>query len=381
MKTEATYNGDLRIAIAGAGLLGRLLAWRLLRQGCEVHLFEKGALDPSPSAAHTAAAMISPMSEVVVSERAIYDLGVEALALWPQWLEELRLEAGFQVHYAAPGSLVVAHPADVAELEQFHRDLEFHLGRDNRAVWLDRRDLAEREPDLAGQFEHALYLPDEAYLDNRQLLVCLLQEIERLGGRVQAHCEVRFTPAARIDGQALRGYHYIIDCRGVGARDDQPGVRGVRGEVLWVRTEEVTLRHPVRLMHPRYKLYVVPRPDHRFIIGATEIESEDRSPVSVQSMLELCSALYTLNPAFAEARILELDANLRPAYWHNLPTVETAAVGTDIGESQRIVRVNGLYRHGYLLAPPLVEQALARLGDSLAQDSSDTNGVYGHHQH
>src|SRR5688572_15103815 len=122
---------SLSIAVAGGGLLGRLLAWRLLRLGYGVHLLEKGSLEQSPSAAQTAAAMISPMSEVVVSERAIYDLGIQALALWPQWLEELRLEAQSQVHYAAPGSLVVAHPADMAELEQFYRDLDFHLGADN----------------------------------------------------------------------------------------------------------------------------------------------------------------------------------------------------------------------------------------------------------
>jgi glycine oxidase len=366
------------IAIAGGGLLGRLLAWRLLRLGYSVHLFEKGSLEQSPSAAQTAAAMISPMSEVVVSERAIYDLGIKALALWPQWLEELHLETGFQVHYAAPGSLVVAHPADMAELEQFYRDLDFHLGADNNARWLDQRQLAEQEPDLAGQFDQALYLPGEAYLDNRQLLKSLLKEIQRLGGQIREHSEVGFKPVAECDGKTLQGYDWIIDCRGAGARRDQPNLRGVRGEVLWVQTEEVTLRHPVRLMHPRYRLYIVPRPDHRFIIGATEIESDDRSPVSVQSMLELCSALYTLNPAFAEARILELDANLRPAYWHNLPVLETEQIETNPGESQRILRINGLYRHGYLLAPPLVEEALAKLGD---RDLSNSKVVYGHHQH
>lgn len=376
------------IAIAGGGLLGRLLAWRLLRQGIAVHLFEEGSLEQSRSAAHTAAAMISPMSEVVVSERAIYDLGRQALALWPQWLEELQTDAGFAVPYDAPGSLVVAHAADLAELEQFHRDLEFHLGADNQARWLDRSELREREPDLAGQFDRALYLPGEAYLDNRQLLAGLLGEIRRLGGELREHSPVTFNPEARCGGQPLRGYACVIDCRGFGARQDQPDLRGVRGEVLWVQTEEVLLRHPVRLMHPRYRLYIVPRPEHRFIIGATEIESEDRSPVSVQSMLELCSALYTLNPAFAEARILELDTNLRPAYWHNLPVVETEQAQIEPGDYQRVLRINGLYRHGYLLAPPLVEDALSRLSTWLggdlptsAPDFLHSRVVYGHHQH
>ncbi|MCR6653550.1 MAG: FAD-dependent oxidoreductase [Cellvibrionaceae bacterium] len=354
---------QLSIAIAGAGLVGRLLSWRLLRLGHKVQLFDDGDPQHSRSAAHTAAAMISPLSEVVVSERSIYDMGVSSLAIWPRWLEELNVSAPTPVHYAAPGSLVVAHPADMAELEQFYADLRFHLGADNNARWLERRDLYDMEPDIAGQFDRALYLPDEAYLDNRHLLARLLEEIQALGGACFAHHPVNFMPEATLGEQALEGFDCIFDCRGMGARQSQKDLRGVRGEVLWAQTDEVQLRHPVRLMHPRYKLYIVPKPGNRFIIGATEIESQDRSPVSVQSMLELCSALYTLNPAFAEARILELDANLRPSYWHNLPLIEHERVPSAGAKAQNIVRINGLYRHGYLLAPTLVEDVLARLPD------------------
>jgi glycine oxidase len=355
----------LSIAIAGAGLLGRLLAWRLLKLGHRVCLFDDGDFHHSRSAAHTAAAMISPLSEVVVSERAIYDMGVSSLNIWPRWIEELNIANPQPVHYAAPGSLVVAHPADMAELEQFYSDLKFHLGDDNNARWLDRRDLQAIEPDLAGGFDRALYLPHEAYLDNRHLLARLLEEIQALGGECVPHQPVDFAPEANIGEHALQGFDCIFDCRGAGARQSQKNLRGVRGEVLWVQTDEVQLHHPVRLMHPRYKLYVVPKPGNRFIIGATEIESQDRSPVSVQTMLELCSALYTLNPAFAEARILELDANLRPSYWHNLPMIEHERIPlpTQRDDAQNVVRINGLYRHGYLLAPTLVEEVLTRLAD------------------
>ena len=47
---------QLSIAIAGAGLLGRLLAWRLLKLGHRVRLFDDGDFQHSRSAAHTAAA-------------------------------------------------------------------------------------------------------------------------------------------------------------------------------------------------------------------------------------------------------------------------------------------------------------------------------------
>lgn len=350
-----------QIAIAGAGLMGRLLAWRLLLQGHQVTLFERDRFDRPMSAAHTAAAMISPMSEVVVSERLIFDLGRESLQIWPQWLEELNQNLTTPVHYAATGSVVVAHSHDANELDQFYRDLQFHLGPDNPAQWLDGAALARLEPDLGGHFERALLLPDEAYLDNRHLLQALLERIQQLGGQCLQEQPVEFTPGPTVHGQALTGYDLVIDCRGLGAQQSQERLRGVRGEVLWVTTNEVQLFHPIRLMHPRYKLYIVPKPGQRFIIGATEIESQDRSPVSVQSMLELCSALYTLNPAFAEARILELDANLRPSYLDNLPHIEQSqSLGPD-GRSLPLIQINGLYRHGYLLAPTLVQSVLNTL--------------------
>jgi glycine oxidase len=97
-------------------------------------------------------------------------------------------------------------------------------------------------------------------------------------------------------------------------------------------------------------LYIVPKPGHRFIIGATQIESEDRSPVTLQSSLELSSALYTLSPAFAEARILELGVNLRPAFMDNMPRVD---------RQPGLIRANGLFRHGFLLAPAVVSYVLA----------------------
>ncbi len=339
--------------------MGRLLAWRLLLTGRNVQLLEQSSFDQPISAAYTAAAMISPMSEVVVSERAIYDMGLVSLELWPQWLEQLRLAQAPPIAYLANGSLVVAHPSDEAELEQFYQDLNFHLGEQNRAQWLNQQNLRQREPDIAEQFQRALFLPDEAYLDNRALLNNLLETIRSLGGICIDKATVNFAPELHCDHPQVdfSESDLIIDCRGTGAHEFNRDIRGVRGEVLWVQTEEIQLHHPVRLMHPRYKLYIVPKPDHHFIIGATEIESQDRSPVSVQSMLELCSALYTVNPAFAEARIVELDANLRPSLWDNLPLISEHQI--HYGElNKRVLAINGLYRHGYLLAPCLVNQTL-----------------------
>ena len=140
----------------------------------------------------------------------------------------------------------------------------------------------------------------------------------------------------------------VIDCRGLAARNEQSDLRGVKGELILIETDEVELKRPVRLIHPRFPLYVIPREDHRFMLGATSIESEN-SGVSVRSALELLGAAYAVHPAFGEARILEFGSGLRPAYPDNLPRI---AVDNDK------IAVNGLYRHGFLLAPALAELTL-----------------------
>lgn len=338
------------IAIAGAGLLGRLLAWQLLRRGCTVTIFEAGDFhQPKPDnrgAAFTAAGMIAPLSEAVVSDANVYRMGLYALQQWPRWLAELG--NGAEHLFFQHGSLAIAHPQDFSELDQFERELRYVIPECNYHH-LNQRQIQELEPDLNPQFAEGLFLADEGHLHNRELMAVLGKKILALGGYVRERQSVEVF-AGKVVGENLNeNFDLVIDCRGLGAKNQQPQLRGVRGETLYVETREIRLQRPVRLMHPRYQLYIVPKPNHRFIIGATQIESEDRSPMTLQSSLELSSALYTLSPAFAEARILEMDVNLRPAYMDNLPHIT--------GE-EGLIRANGLFRHGYLLAPAVVENVL-----------------------
>lgn len=338
----------MSIGIAGGGLLGRLTAWRLLREGIDVNLFEAGSLSRCPGAAHTAAAMISPLSEVVDSERLIYDMGMAGLALWPQWNRQLSQP----INYVESGSLVVAHSQDASLLRQFSEKLDYHLDDNDAWQWLDNQQLKNIEPDLS-HFQRALHLKTEAYLDNHALLDQLLADIKILGGNTHEYAKAeRLSQHNLTVNGDTKKFDCVIDCRGLGAKESTPDLRGVRGEVLWVQTQEVQLRRPVRFMHPKYKLYVVPKPNNQYIIGATEIESEDLSPISLRSNLELSSALYSLHPAFSEARITRTDVNLRPALIDNRPRLDV---------QPGLIRANGLYRHGYLLAPAMVENILAQV--------------------
>ena len=357
----------LHIGIAGAGLAGRTLAWRLLRAGCRVTLFDSRTRDALDTASMTAAAMLSPLAELAVSDDAVFALGQRSMQLWPRWIDELAEGGGKPVYYRQLGTLVVAHAPDQSSLDHFTRLLQHKLPEACRVQvhMLNAAGLAEREPALAGRFNGGLFLEGEGQLANDQWMAALALEIDRLGVTWHEGRAVERVEEGRI---VCAGESYAVDvavdARGVGSQAQWPvdnPLRGVRGEVLRVECRGVALQRPVRLMHPRYALYVAPRPDHQFVVGATELESEDTGPVTLRSMLELGSALYSLHPAFGEARVLRLSAALRPALDDHRPSVV---------QRDGVWHINGLYRHGYLCAPAVVDELAHKLLETLSKEQA-----------
>jgi glycine oxidase len=184
-----------------------------------------------------------------------------------------------------------------------------------------------------------LFFRDEAHIDPREALRCLAERFIALGGKI--HFGV--ASAARSEGD-----HLVVDCTGWTARQALPELRGVKGEMLVLRSTEITLNCPVRLLDPRVPAYIVPRPNGLFMVGATMIESDEASRVTARSVLELLSAACSLHPAFAEAEILEMGAQVRPAFPDNMPRIDW--------RRDRIY-INGFFRHGFLLAPAFAQMA------------------------
>src|SRR5438874_4050699 len=313
--------GDSPVSVIGAGIAGAWQALLFAQAGHSVTLHERSDEAMTLSTSHWAGGMLAPYCEREISEPVISRLGLRALDLWRRELPDTPFN----------GSLVVAHSRDRGDFERFARLTSGHRR-------LDAGALAELEPSLEGRFGEALFFAGEGHVEPRRVLPKLHQRIVAAGGTIKFNSEPLL---GEIEG-------IVIDCRGLSARDSQPDLRGVKGELILIETSEVELSRPVRLIHPRWPLYVIPREDNLFMLGATSIEAEDTG-VSVRSALELLSAAYAVHPAFAEARIVEFGAGLRPAFPDHLPRI--AINGEQIG-------VNGLYRHGFLIAPALAELTL-----------------------
>jgi glycine oxidase len=313
--------GESPVSVIGAGVAGAWQALLFAQAGHAVTLHERSDAGMTESTSYWAGGMLAPYCEAETSEPVISRLGIRSLALWREHFPRTPFN----------GSLVVAHPRDRADFERFARLTTGHEK-------LDARALGELEPSLEGRFRDGLFYADEGHVEPRRVLPELHARVTAAGGAIKFGSEAA---SADIDG-------IVIDCRGLAARDTQPGLRGVKGEIILIETDEVELSRPVRLIHPRWPLYVIPRGGNRFMLGATSIEAEDNG-VSVRSALELLGAAYAVHPAFAEARIVEFGSGLRPAFPDNLPRI---AIDNDK------IAVNGLYRHGFLLAPALAELTL-----------------------
>ena len=312
----------MRVAIIGAGIAGLTCALEFAHRGVAVEVYERAPQGQVQGCSWFAGGMLAPWCEAENSGALIAALGAESLSWW-------------RAHFPASswnGTLVLAHARDRAELTQFGRRTEKfeHLGAEA---------IAALEPELAGRFSDALYFAAEGHLEPRSALTALAARLTELA--VPLHYGSA-GPTGRTAGRV------VIDCTGLAARAQLPQLRGVKGEMLILRQPELRLSRPLRVLHPRLPVYVVPRAAGVYMVGATMLESDAATGVSARSALELLSAAYALHPAFGEAQILELGSAVRPAFTDNLPRL------TWVGA---VLHVNGLYRHGFLIAPALARRA------------------------
>jgi glycine oxidase len=321
MAAERPQSG-LNAAVVGAGVVGLACAAELLERGVQVTLYERGPRIGAEACSWYAGGMLAPWCEGESAEEPVIRLGQQAANWWER-------HAGGVVRN---GTLVVAPSRDRSELRRFGQ-------RTSHFEEIDGEAIAGLEPDLAGRFSYGLFFGGEGHLDPRLAITTLAARLVADGAAI--HVDSAAEPAdLDVD--------IVLDCRGLAARDVLPDLRGVKGEMLLLRSDEISLSRPVRLLHPRIPLYIVPRADGLFMVGATMIESGERRRISARAMLELLGAAYALHPAFAEAEVVEIGTDARPAFPDNLPRLVRRG---------RVIHVNGLYRHGFLLSPAMARMA------------------------
>ena len=222
----------MHIGIAGAGLLGRLLALELSRKGHRVEVFDP-ATDAGPretsgseGAAWTAAGMLSPVAELDRGFDAVFRLGLRSCALWPGIAQALGVPG--VVHF--DGSLLVAHRSDAGAAQRLVGLLEARADAQHQPEPLSVDALATLEASVHGP-SLAWLLPCEGYVEVHNTLLALHAQGTRQGVQWHWGRSVTQVESGALVADERRLFDHVFDVRGVGARPQLP-VRGVRGEIF-----------------------------------------------------------------------------------------------------------------------------------------------------
>jgi len=121
---------------------------------------------------------------------------------------------------------------------------------------------------------------------------------------------------------------------------------------------------PCRRIVASERVYLVPRPDDRLIVGATVEEQGFDTTVTAGGVHELLREAYRVLPEVAEMELVEASAGLRPGTADNLPLVGPSPV-------DGLLWATGHYRNGILLAPLAADTIVDRLFRSHFYPHSD----------
>jgi glycine oxidase len=335
------------VAVVGAGLIGLGVAYELAKRGASVTVYERA--EPARAASWAGAGMLAPFSEEMPDDEMLA-LCRASLDVYPAFAGELRERTGVDVRFRRSGTLHVA--LDDARLAELALYAETFRANGGDVTVLDRAETLAREPLLAKSLAGAVFVANEAQVDNRRLGRALVAACESLGVRFERVDDVALEcDARRVRGlRTAHGFNAVatvVNAAGAWAGElagvpetVRVPVRPVAGEMLALAVPRGAMRASVWLGHR----YLVPRDDGRLLVGATVRERGFDARVTAAGMHDLLDAALALAPALASFAVVETWAGLRPGSHDGRPYIGTTAL-------DGYVVASGHYRNGILLTP------------------------------
>jgi glycine oxidase len=349
-----------RVAVAGGGIIGTSIAWRLAQRGCQVSLFDKGSIGGEASWA--AAGMLSLGGEI---ERPsdLASIAIESRGLYPGFVRELEKASGLAIDYQECGGLDLAY----SELEwnalQARAGRQTEIGIRSKQVPPHQISVLWPRVRTDGLFG-AFFYPDDAIVNSREVMVALAAACQRCGVTIHQNCPVFGAEIASTESivESCRGresfeaaviaagaWSSAIEIAGV---PPLPAAEPVKGHLIGYQQPEQTCHSVVR----HGEAYLLQRGNGLLICGASvehvgfdpEIRPEIVSWLALRAGL-IFPHLQDTTPSEAWTGFRPGGDALRLGTWH----------------SPRLHLAYSHYRNGILLAPLTAERVASGIIASL----------------
>jgi glycine oxidase len=347
-----------QVLIIGGGIAGCSVAVELRRRGVEVTVVDRD--QPGSGATGASAGMLAPLYESYEPDAA-FRFGLESMALWPRFAEELEELSEWPVAHRSTGMLVANRTEK--EEEQARAALTWQEEMGLHGELLSPEEARKHHPGVGPDFPSYLWLPAEAQVDVQRLAVGLADAVRGAGGRVLAGRPVREVladggRAAGVvldDGTRLQG-NGVVMAAGAWAPqlDGFPEVlpvKPIRGQILRLLPGSPP---PWTLLADHRGRYLVPRENGTLLVGSTMEDVGYRDEVTDEGRAAIIDTALELFPGLEEARIVERWAGLRPI------TPDTWPILGPEPKMEGLFYAAGYGRNGILFAP-LASRILADL--------------------
>ena len=349
--------GNKQILIIGGGVIGLGIGWQLAKSGASVIIYEQA--EAGRAASWAAAGMLAPLAEAHTEEPELLKLGCRSLALYPQWVQELEVDAEMSIGYRVEGTLIVGlEPDDTHQLQHLYASQQ-DLGLD--VEWLTGREAREIEPALSPRVTAAIRCESDHQVDNRLMVKALRRAYQRYGGVLHEnraveniHIENGIVAGVKTREGGKQNGDVIVLSAGCESAQIQglpdairPPVRPVKGQMLALQMEDgITVKNVIRTVRARYptSVYLVPRTDGRLIVGATSEEMGFDTRLTAGGVFELLRGAWEAVPGIYELPLLETWTGLRPGSRDNAPILGETPI-------ENLIYATGHYRNGILLTP------------------------------
>ncbi len=257
-----------------------------------------------------------------------FDLGLEAMRMYPAFLEELRAETGIPIDFAQCGCMHFASP------EQARARAGFQCARGLRV---------EFQPE-------GLFYPEDAFVDPADLLRALRRACESRNVAIVENQPVNRIESADYDAVVIAAgaWSAQIAVTHCGAPVAMPPVKPIKGHLIGFDLAPGLLG----AMRRRGHTYILQRSNGFTVAGSTEEDAGFNTEVNPDTCREIHRQAAELFPPLAAAQPAKCWTGLRP--FAPEPYIGRAASGN-------VWLAYGHFRNGILLTPLTASRLAAEI--------------------
>ena len=338
------------ILVIGGGVIGATIAWRLAQRGAQVTIVEAKRLGAGASTA--GAGMLAPGAEAAPASP-WGSQARESLRLYDSYVEELSRESRIPIDYRVCGAVEVArNPQEWAALSARAAGQRL-MGIESETVEPDKL-AAVVGSGVGGGIERAMFYPEDAVVDPRDLMKALTVACRRAGVWIaegepvqsiqvmERQVCVRTKASTRMAAAvvlAAGAWSTEIILEGLG-RTEPPRAYPVRGHLIGFRVEPGRLGPILRHAHT----YLLQRCSGQVVAGTTEELAGFDAGIDEARVADITGRARELLPLLASLLPDSAWTGFRPGAESEAPVVRR-------WEDTPLWLAYGHFRNGILLAP------------------------------